>query len=705
MDEISFLPGRVRLKEPTLMYDRQRAKGLNIYIDNLYGVKECRINPYTATILILYDSEKISIKSLKKRISLALNRGFDLEDYGIIKNQGYYKTIDDCKKARGFFLLYDFIFLAVLGKGFVYGKSPSSKNFRLLHLAAILTIIEGYPTFRRLYRAFTAILPVNPDMFLTFLAIVVTVLRESTEGVFVLLLKYFGDYVKLSSDITCQRQLLQSIGRNYGLVWKEYEKGKILTPVSSINPGDLIFVYKKETIPLAGEIVEGKALVNGLLAYGQPLVYEMEMGHHVDEGLTILSGKLKIRVTKTTDIIVKPDISLEASEIHRSLADFTNGIFSLSFPLAVISFIITGNILSSLSVLLLFTPSGASVTLNSGLQHYVSMLRKHGIYLRNPNVFERVSKVEQIVFDKTGTLTYGIMKIIKIIPIDDIYSEEKLLSICADCQWEHYNPISITLKDRVHYKTSYLESSVFIPSKGVIARLRDMDILIGNRRLMEENSIDISGIQSIYVKYQYELNTPVIIAINGKVAGLLILDDIIRKGAYTMIDELKNRGYGNLTMLTGDEKHKAEEIASQLGIMDVYSNCSNYKKEGIIGEMSASSPVMMIGDGINDVLAMKRADISVSFTHSAWDKVKLNSDCIIFEDNMERLADFITLSKKSYDIINWNIGFSKYYNLFWGSLAVFGFIDPFGAKTLNTFNSLFIMLLNLRIGLLQPYKK
>lgn len=192
--------------------------------------------------------------------------------------------------------------------------------------------------------------------------------------------------------------------------------------------------------------------------------------------------------------------------------------------------------------------------------------------------------------------------------------------------------------------------------------------------------------------------------IDSELAWTTCMKDEVRKNAHLLIDKLKYSGINDISLLTGDIYEKSCNTAEALGIQKVYAECSNEDKLSVITEANKFHTVMMVGDGVNDIDAMKAADVSISFANSACDKIKLQSDCIVFEDNIERLADLIYMSQRAHRLIKQSIAFSQIWSITLGGLAFFQYFDAFTAKSLNTINSLIVLLLNQRIHWITPDK-
>ncbi|NPV90870.1 MAG: cation-translocating P-type ATPase [Firmicutes bacterium] len=708
MKEISVLPGRVRFLNPALKHNKPLSKYINVYIDHLSGVKHSRVNHTTATILVEYDTRKIDRQLLKKNIagavSAALNqRPQDLNRYG-----PYYETLEKSDKAARRLVIFGLIYLFFKVKQSLYGKFSLAKNVKVLQVASAVTIVGGYPLLKGLYRRLARNVPSDSDILLSLTALSLTIMRESAKGVFVLVLKELNDYIKLSAEAQCMRLLNQSLGKTAGMAWRRMDDSREeLVGADTLQAGDLIRVHPGELVPADGRVIDGRAVINSLYYTGQPTVSRIEDGHRVHEGIAIVSGELVVRVDGAPETGLKPDITTGEMEIQGRVNRYQELITPLSLGAGTLSYLLTGSVLRAMSVLLVLTPSAVGTALSTGIKSYVSLLNKHRIYVKNPNTIEKAIRTDKLVFDKTGTLTHGIMKIAAVEVFDADYTRAGLLRLCAACEVDNYHPISVTLQEEVmeDYDVSKVESSVLIPSKGIAAQYDGRNVLIGSRALMKEHNVNLKKSSGIYSDYEKRLLTPVLVSIDGKLAGLIGMEDVVRDGALQLIRRLKQIGIKDISLLTGDVYKKANHLASQLGIESVYARRSYKDKLKVIRDNKKNSTVMMVGDGVNDVLAMRNADISVSYADASCDKIKMNSDCIIFEDDITRLADFISLSRNSYAGISRSIAFSQLYNLFFGALAVAGSFDAFAAKSLNTVNSILVLLLNKRIEYLSPDKR
>ena len=705
INEISTLPGRVRFRSSKFYGNKLLARYINTYIDDLYGVSYSSINHNTGSILIVYDIEKTNNELLAKNIEVAIASEDNINCEKMLQHELYYKTIEKRDRVKRKFLCFGILYLLLKLKHYTFGKFSISRNVAVLEAASAVTIVGGYPLLKKLYKKFGSTIPTDADILLNLSAVSFTILRESGKGIFVLVLKYLSEYIKYSAEVECMRTINSGMGKTSGMAWLISDKNEeALVPVDALKSGDTVCIHKGEVSPVQGKIVSGNAVVNSLYQTGQPVVSNVGLGNKINEGASIIFGDLRVKVESIQISDAKEDLPLDKLSIYKKVGAYQNKITQIALGIAGLNYILTGSMLNALAVLLVLTPSATATALSHGMKNYVASLKSQNIYLRNPNTFEKIVNIDSVMLDKTGTLTYGNMRIVGIESFNKAYSNHELLRICAACEVDNYHPISITLQDYVgeDYDISNVKSSVLIPAQGIEAVYDNHKLLIGNIKLFEKKNINLANCIIKYKNYEQQFSYPIFIAIDNKLTGIITMKDEIRKNAHLLIDKLKYSGINDVSLLTGDVYEKACNSAKMLGIEKVYAECSYEDKVSVINENTKLKTVMMVGDGVNDIDSMKAADVSISFANSACDKIKLNSDCIIFDENVDSVADLIYMSQKSYNLIRQSITFSQIHNIIFGTLAFFQYFDAFTAKSLNTINSLIVLLLNERIRNVVP---
>ena len=704
MEAISSLPGRIRFKSNKIYNNKPLAEYINTYTDGLFGVIYCNVNIHTTSILIKYDSEKIDYNTIKDNLYFAINSSVMETKEKLNHYNMYYKTLEKRNISRNKFLAFSLIYIFFKTKQISFGKFSLSRNVLVFELASLVTIIGGYPLFRKLFKQSTRSISSQSEVILNIVAISFTLSRESSKGVLVLVLKHMNNYIKLASDASCMRTLNCNMSRTSGMAWLIRDnQQEILQNVKNLKLEDIIVIHKGELIPVEGEIVEGKASVNSLYLTGQPIINEVTIGNKVYEGVILIEGELKVKVSKIPEEYNKTDLLLKELDVTAKLNVYEKIITPVSIGMATLNFIFTGNILNAFGILLVFTPSASRTALNSGIRNYVIALSKQNIYLRNPECIESISNTTQVVFDKTGTLTQGNMNIIRVDSFNDSYSRDDLLILCSECEADSYHAVALSFKEATrninNSNADRVENIIKIPSKGIEAYCNQQKVLIGSLDFLNENGINTLEASYKLEEYKKIHCKPILVSVNGNLAGLFAMQDIIRPSSIELVKRLKKIGLKDIYLLTGDNFDVALDVAKRLSIDEnkIFSGYNYEQKERFVKELRNKGKILMVGDGINDERAMGAADVSVSFSNNACDKLKLQSDCIIFEDDMEKLVDLILISNKSLREINHTITISQAYNFFFGTLTFLQYFDAFTAKSINTMNSLMVLLINERI--------
>ena len=326
---------------------------------------------------------------------------------------------------------------------------------------------------------------------------------------------------------------------------------------------------------------------------------------------------------------------------------------------------------------------------------------RKGILVKNSESLENAHKVKTIVFDKTGTLTKGTLSVSKIYNYSEL-SDDELLSICASVEKKSEHPIARAIIEEAEYRKIKLqEISDFkaISGQGVSANVDQYEVLIGNRKLMEQANIAIQKDDS--EELMNDGNSILFISLNGKLAGLIGVKDVVKENVVDVIAKLKKRNI-NVVMLTGDNEKTAKKIAESIGIDNVIANVMPKQKAEQIDKFKKDGLVMMCGDGINDSVSLVKADIGVSVS-SGTDIAMDSAQVVIMNDNLERIDDLIDISTKTIRNIKQNLFWAFFYNICMipfamGVFTRFGLsMNPMLAALAMTLSSLFVVLNALRL--------
>lgn len=701
MEIINYFPGRVRLKVDSLYKNYDLAQIVKLYSGELDGVNKVKINSITGTVVFDYDISKIDLITIKSAINSIINNEIYLK---FIKEQysDYLKEEKKFQSHKKKMVVFGSIYILYKIKQHYFGKFFINRSLPVLQVAALVTLIKGYPQLKKTYKKVMQYFPTEADKLLLVVGTALTLSREGNKGVMLLFLKSFTDALQSYSKLQIERILIENNAFDNTFVWYNHGEEEFLLPLKSLEENDEVTFYENETVVTDGIVTEGDALVNHIYYSGQPEVTKISHNDNVHEGMIIVSGKIKVRVNKKPERSLKSDVLLNDLNISQNIKKYQQNSIYYASTLALGSYFITGSTLAPLSVLLLMTPSASKVALNSGLANYLKLLMKNKIMLKNINTIEKIIQAKQIVFDKTGTLTKGNLKINEVEIYNESYSTDEIIKIAASCEGNIYHPIAKAFIDSADNDTNSSElafnnDTIYIPSKGLISNYNNHNVVIGNEEFMIEENIVINNIHNSNLN-GLDYHIPIYIAIDNKITARILMNEEIEHNAKKSMQELKDSGFSDISIISGDLENNTSHVADKLGIGDYEGKLTLYEKKQYIYDKKQTGRVIMVGDGINDSLAMKEADISISFLNNASEETLLKSDCILLEKNMLLIPKLVNITEKSYYRIQRNIDFSKDFNFAFGILAMFGYYGPFSAKSLNTLNSIISILNSSRIS-------
>ena len=454
-----------------------------------------------------------------------------------------------------------------------------------------------------------------------------------------------------------------------------------IIPVEEIKVGDVLRVLPGETIPVDGVIISGNTSINQAVMTGESLPVDKSEGDDVSSGTINQFGSFDMKALKTeSDSSIQRMIKLiKSADAGKAkivgIADkWATWIVVIALFAAFITWLFTGEIIRSVTILVVFCPCALVLATPTAIMAAIGNSTKHGFLVKEGDALERLSKVGAVAFDKTGTLTYGRLHIVKTESFDNRFKENDLLRLCACAEMRSEHPIGKAVSESCADKKEP-ETFEMFPGKGVKAFVCGYQILAGNIEFMRENKINFENTSTA----EYYINkgcTIIYVSIDEKASGFIALSDTVRENSKSVINSIKNLGIKTV-LLTGDHKAAAENIAAAAGINIVYSSClpedkmkwiDHLKNEGIY--------TCMIGDGINDAPALKRAFVGIAMGETGSDIAVDAADIALVNDDIKELPHILMLSKKMMKTIKINLTFSMTLNFLAIILAITGILNP-----------------------------
>ena len=508
---------------------------------------------------------------------------------------------------------------------------------------------------------------------------------EYPEAVAVMLFYQIGELFQSYAVDKSRKSIasLMDIRPDYANVYRE---GNIET----VNPeevkiGETIVIKPGEKIPLDGKIIEGKTTLDTKALTGESLPREVSEGDEVLSGCINLNGMIKIEVTKEfgestvskiLDLVENASSKKSKSEnfITKFAKYYTPTVVIIALILAILPpLVIQGATFSdwiyrALSFLVVSCPCALVISIPLSFFGGIGGASKRGILIKGSNYLEALSNTEIAVFDKTGTLTKGVFEVQEVKPVD--ISNEELLKIAAYAENYSNHPISKSIKQAYHKPIDEKEiiNSEELSGLGIVAKIGEKNVLVGNEKLMKEKQIEFEKCNKI--------GTILYIAIDGKYAGYILIADKIKDDTKQTIEELKKNDIKQTIMLTGDKKEVGESVAKEVGIDKVYTELlptdKVQKVEELLKTKSPKGKLAFVGDGINDAPVLTLADIGIAMGGLGADSAIEAADIVIMTDEPSKIINAIKLSKKTMRIVKENIVFAIFIKILVLVLTAFG---------------------------------
>lgn len=464
------------------------------------------------------------------------------------------------------------------------------------------------------------------------------------------------------------------------------DKTEFIIPAEQVRIGDKLRVLPGESVPVDGIILSGQTSVNQSVMTGESLPVDKTVGDTVSSGTVNQFGAFEMKATKVgKDSSIQRMISLvQSADAGKAkivgMADrWATWIVIIALTAAVLTWFFSGEIIRAVTILVVFCPCALVLATPTAIMAAIGNASKHGFLVREGDALERLASIKKIAFDKTGTLTYGIPKVVGVKSLSKNYSQDKIYALAAAAEQYSEHPLgkAITASYKSENKNEIIAAQDFkmLPGRGISAKVENKTILAGNLKMLEEYHIDIN----INPEIKDFLNkgcTLTYVAIDGVFAGYIALSDTIRKESANMIDQLTQIGTPAV-LLTGDNKNAAMNIADQVHIKEVYSNCLPEDKLNYINDsQNENMPVCMIGDGINDAPALKKAFVGIAMGGVGSDIAVDAADIALIDDDVKELPHLVLLSKRMMKTIKLNLTFSMGLNFLSIILAITGVLNP-----------------------------
>lgn len=520
------------------------------------------------------------------------------------------------------------------------------------------SLIAGAPTAVKAYRAARA-KAFSIDLLVTIAVVGALIIGEYVEAAVVSFLFIFGAWLEARTLQKTRRSLrdLVDLAPQEALVVRDGEA--VVIPAAEVVEGDLVRVQSGGKIAVDGAIVSGRGLINEATITGESVPVSKTLNDRVYSGTIVENGFIEVTADKVGDDTTFAQIIElveEAQDAKTRAQRFLDRFAAIYTPtiivLSILVFAVTRDVEFALTFLVIACPGALVISTPVSMVAGLGNGARHGVLMKGGDALERLSKIDTLVFDKTGTLTRGRPEVTQVqtVPFGGIANEDELLELAAALELASEHPLGRTIveeaeKRELQWSGKPAEVEV-VAGAGIRGDVAGRQVAVGSKRMLRSLGVTLPDGVAYDAEERERLgNTVVYVVIDGLLAGVISIADQLRPDAAEAIAVLRRRGVKRFVMLTGDNRHTAELVASQLGIDRVEAELLPQDKVRIVSELSAEGHrVGMIGDGINDAPAIATADVGIAMG-AGTDVSIQTADVILMANRFDQLVHAHSLAK------------------------------------------------------------
>lgn len=481
--------------------------------------------------------------------------------------------------------------------------------------------------------------------------------------------------------------------------------------VEELHIGDVIRIFPGERIPADGVLLVGETSVDQSIISGESLPVDKTIGDEVYCGTMNCFGTMDVKVKTLSKesslqkmIRMVQDAENKKAPMQRIADQWSVWLVPIALGIAIAAYFVNYTLgceqmvalKRGVTVLVVFCPCALALATPTSIMAAIGQATKHGIIIKSGEALEAMGKVDTITFDKTGTLTYGKLNVADLVPFFADISKDALLQLAASVEARSEHPLGIAIRNAAeekHLTLTTISNFAMSVGRGVKAIMNDMQYYCGNEAYLKEQGIVLDHLKHQLLKqYEKDGKAIILVANQQECLGLITLCDRIREESSNIVSSLQQMDMDTI-LLTGDHKEAARYFANQIHIDEVFAELLPQDKVACIQHLKEQGKkVCMLGDGVNDALALKMADVGIAMGGIGSDLAIEASDIAFVKDDIKQLVYLNRLSKATIRTIHFNITLSMCINAVAITLSILGILNPVTGALVHNVGSCLVVL-------------
>lgn len=664
-DVVADAGGRVRLQVPALIGSPSRAVRVEDALDDVPGVLAVHAYPVTGAVVVWLAAE-----ADRDAVLGAVVAGASSPADAVVARAPRSADVANTDLVRIAVGGAALVLLGIRRYGF---RRPPMLSSQSRWAATAVTIFTGYPFAKGAVGTLAGKRTAGTDALVTAATVASLLLRENVVALTVLWLLNIGEWLQ---DLTLRRTraaisaLLAGTDTTAWVLVPGDPDVEQQVELGRLRVGDLVVVHDQATLPVDGEVVDGEGVVDQAAITGEPLPVAVRPGSTVHAGSVNLRGRIVVRATATgADTAIGRIVArVEQAQGDRAPVqtvgeNFSRRFVPASFALAAGTWLVTRDARRAMTMLLIACPCAVGLSTPTAVSAAIGNGASRGVLIKGGAHLEAAGRIDAVVFDKTGTLTVGRPVVTNVVSFAADWTPEQVLGYAASSEVHSRHPLAqavIRSTEERHVFIPPHEECEVLLGLGMRTQADGRVLLLGSEALMADQGVPVAEEARTWLaELRAATETPLLLAVDGALVGLISLRDEIRPEAAEVLTALRTSGVERIVMLTGDHEATASAVAGALGIDEWRAEALPEHKQDVVRALRAEGrTVAVVGDGTNDAPALAAADIGVAMGVSATDVAMETADVALVGDDLRHLLDLRDLGRRTLQIVRQNYGMS-----------------------------------------------